>query len=147
MLAFVEKTKPKVFVIGTGGSGTNTLNRLFELNVKDVQLVAMNTDARHLLKIRAHRKLLLGKTTTRGHGAGSNPQLGEAAAKESADEIKNLIAGANMVFITCGLGGGTGGTASAGRGNGADGLSGTFPALTLAQGDGLAGAGAADGLP
>ncbi len=108
LLQFVEQTKPRVFVIGSGGSGTNTLDRLFELNVKDVTLVAMNTDVRHLLKVRAHRKLLLGKTTTKGHGAGSNPQLGEAAAKESAEEIKTLLAGANMVFVTCGLGGGTG---------------------------------------
>lgn len=108
LLEFVEQTKPKVFVIGTGGSGTNTLDRLFELNVKEVTLVAMNTDVRHLLKVRAHRKLLLGKTTTKGQGAGSNPQLGEAAAKESAEEIKNLLAGASMVFVTCGMGGGTG---------------------------------------
>ncbi len=104
----MEQSKPNVFVIGTGGSGTNTLDRLFDLNVKDVALVAMNTDARHLLKVRAHRKLLLGKSTTKGHGAGSNPQLGEAAAKESAEEIKGLLAGANLVFVTCGLGGGTG---------------------------------------
>lgn len=108
LLAFVEQTKPKVFVVGTGGSGTNTLDRLFDLNVKEINLVAMNTDARHLLKVRAHRKLLLGKTTTKGHGAGSNPQIGEAAAKESAEEIKNLFNGASMVFVTCGLGGGTG---------------------------------------
>ncbi|VVB98469.1 Cell division protein FtsZ 1 [uncultured archaeon] len=108
LLAFVEQTKPRVFVIGTGGSGTNTLDRLFELNVKEVTLLAMNTDARHLLKVRAHRKLLLGKTTTKGHGAGSNPQMGEAAAKESTEEIKSTLAGASMVFVTCGLGGGTG---------------------------------------
>lgn len=108
LLQFVEQTKPKVFVVGTGGSGTNTLDRLFELNVREVTLVAMNTDVRHLLKVRAHRKLLLGKNATKGHGAGSNPQLGEAAAKESADDIKNLLAGSSMVFVTCGLGGGTG---------------------------------------
>lgn len=108
LLEFVEASKPKVFVIGTGGSGTNTLDRLFDMNVKDVVLVGMNTDARHLLRIRAQKKLLLGKTTTRGHGAGSNPQVGEAAAKESSEEIKRVLNGANMVFVTCGLGGGTG---------------------------------------
>lgn len=113
LLEFVEHTKPKVFVVGTGGSGTNTLDRLFGLNVKDVVLIGMNTDAKHLLKIRAHRKLLLGKKSTMGHGAGSNPQLGEAATKESVEEIKNILTGASMVFITCGLGGGTG-TGSAG---------------------------------
>ncbi len=108
LLQFVEQTKPKVFVIGTGGSGTNTLDRLFELNVKDVTLVAMNTDVRHLLKVKAHRKLLLGKNITKGHGAGSNPVLGEEAAKESAEEIKQLLSGVSMAFITCGMGGGTG---------------------------------------
>lgn len=108
LLEFVEKSKPRVFVIGTGGSGTNTLDRLFDLNVKDVMLLGMNTDARHLLKIRAHRKLLLGKNTTKGQGAGSNPSIGEAAAKESSEEMKKLLSGVNMVFVTCGLGGGTG---------------------------------------
>lgn len=108
LLQFVEQSKPKIFVIGTGGSGTNTLDRLFDLNVKDVSLVAMNTDARHLLRVRAHRKLLLGRNTTKGQGAGSNPHLGEAAAKETSEEIRALINGANMVFVTCGLGGGTG---------------------------------------
>ncbi|MEW6528551.1 MAG: cell division protein FtsZ [Candidatus Micrarchaeota archaeon] len=108
LLEFVERSKPKIYVVGTGGSGTNTLNRLFELSVKDVSLIAMNTDARHLLKIRAHKKLLLGKTTTKGHGAGSNPELGEAAAKESTGDIKNILSDANMVFVTCGMGGGTG---------------------------------------
>ncbi len=108
LLEFVEQSKPRVFVIGTGGSGTNTLDRLFELNVKDINLVAMNTDVKHLLRMRAHRKLLLGKNITKGHGAGSNPQLGEAAAKESAEEIKKMLEGVSMAFITCGLGGGTG---------------------------------------
>lgn len=108
LLEFLEASKPKVFVVGAGGSGTNTLDRLFDLNVKDVTLIGMNTDARHLLRVRAHRKVLLGKNTTKGHGAGSNPQLGEAAAKESTDEIKRILAGASMVFVTCGLGGGTG---------------------------------------
>jgi cell division protein FtsZ len=108
LLEFLEKSKPRVFVVGTGGSGTNTLDRLFDLNVKDVTLVGMNTDARHLLKIRAHKKLLLGKTTTKGHGAGSNPAIGEAAAKESNEEIKHMLSGASMVFVTCGMGGGTG---------------------------------------
>ncbi len=108
LLEFAEHSKPKIYVIGTGGSGTNTLNRIFELNVNETRLIAMNTDARHLLKIKAHRKLLLGKTITKGHGAGSNPQLGEAAAKESSAEIKDIINDASMVFVTCGMGGGTG---------------------------------------
>lgn len=108
LLQFIEQSKPKVFVVGTGGSGTNTLDRLFELNVKDVTLVGMNTDAKHLLRIRAHRKILLGKKVTRGQGAGSDPTIGEAAAKESTEEIKKVLQNASMVFVTCGLGGGTG---------------------------------------
>ncbi|MBU0585896.1 cell division protein FtsZ [Candidatus Micrarchaeota archaeon] len=108
LLEFMESSKPNVVVVGTGGSGTNTLDRLFDMNVREVTLIAMNTDARHLLRVKAHRKLLIGKKTTLGHGAGSNPVLGEAAAKESAEEIKNILDKTSMVFITCGLGGGTG---------------------------------------
>lgn len=108
ILKFIEESKPRVFVVGCGGSGTNTLDRLFELGIKDVQLVGMNTDARHLLKIRANKKVLLGKQLTKGRGAGSNPEVGMNAAKESMDEIKAAVGEANMVFITCGLGGGTG---------------------------------------
>ncbi len=108
ILRFIEESKPRVFVIGCGGSGTNTLDRLFELGIKDVQLVGMNTDARHLLKIRANKKVLLGKQLTKGRGAGSNPEVGMNAAKESMEEIKAAMQDANMVFITCGLGGGTG---------------------------------------
>lgn len=108
LLAFIEQTKPRIVVVGTGGSGSNTLDRLFEMNVKGAELIAMNTDARHLLKVRANRKLLLGRNVTKGMGAGSNPQLGEEAAKESANDIKKILEGASMVFVTCGLGGGTG---------------------------------------
>ncbi len=108
LLKFLEQTKPKIFVVGTGGSGCNTLTRMFEVGIEGVQFAAMNTDVRHLVKMRANRKLLLGKTVTKGMGAGSNPQAGEAAAKESAPEIKEMLKEANMVFVTCGMGGGTG---------------------------------------
>jgi cell division protein FtsZ len=108
LLAFLEESKPKIFVVGTGGSGCNTLSRMIEVGIEDATLVAMNTDVRHLIKIKADKKLLLGKNTTKGMGAGSNPLVGENAAKESIEDIKKLLAQANMVFITCGLGGGTG---------------------------------------
>ncbi|MDE1798371.1 MAG: cell division protein FtsZ, partial [Candidatus Micrarchaeota archaeon] len=108
LLQFLEQTKPKIYVIGTGGSGCNTLSRMHELGIEGVSFTAMNTDVRHLVKMRADRKLLLGRTTTKGMGAGSNPSAGEAAAKESAAEIKELVKDANMVFISCGMGGGTG---------------------------------------
>jgi cell division protein FtsZ len=108
IMKFIEESKPKIYVVGAGGSGSNTLDRLFELGIKDVSLVGMNTDAHHLLKVRANKKVLLGKQITKGRGAGSNPEVGMNAAKESAEDIKTAILNSNMVFITCGLGGGTG---------------------------------------
>lgn len=108
LLKFLEQTRPKIFVIGTGGSGCNTLSRMTEVGIEGVELIAMNTDVRHLLKVRANKKILIGKNTTKGMGAGSNPSVGEAAAKESAEEMKKALSGSNMVFVTCGLGGGTG---------------------------------------
>lgn len=108
ILKFIEETKQKICVIGAGGSGSNTVNRLFELGLDGVSLIAMNTDAKHLLRVRANRKLILGKKITGGRGAGSNPTIGEEAAKESVKDIEELVKDASMVFITCGLGGGTG---------------------------------------
>jgi len=108
LLKFLEQTKPKIYVIGTGGSGCNTLSRMAEVGIEGVDLIAMNTDVRHLIKMKANKKLLIGKNTTKGMGAGSNPTVGEAAAKESAEEIKRTLVGSSMVFVTCGLGGGTG---------------------------------------
>ncbi|MFX0185336.1 MAG: cell division protein FtsZ [Candidatus Hodarchaeota archaeon] len=97
---------PRVQVLGIGGAGNNAVYRLMSTGV-DAECVAVNTDAQHLLSTRAHKKLLIGKDTSRGFGAGNNPEIGETAARESLEDIKNMIQ-ANMVFITCGLGGGTG---------------------------------------
>ena len=108
LLKFIENSKPKIYVVGAGGSGCNTMSRMHEMKIEGIKSVAMNTDVQHLVKMRADKKILLGKKTTKGMGAGSNPAVGEAAAKESAEEIKASIADAMMVFITCGLGGGTG---------------------------------------
>ncbi|MFP3949988.1 MAG: cell division protein FtsZ [Candidatus Micrarchaeia archaeon] len=108
IMRFIEESKPNVYVVGTGGSGSNTLDRLFELGIQDMTLIGMNTDAHHLLKVHANKKVLLGKQLTRGRGAGSNPEIGLNAAKESKEDIKKSLGGASMVFITCGLGGGTG---------------------------------------
>ncbi|MBI5159032.1 cell division protein FtsZ [Candidatus Micrarchaeota archaeon] len=108
LLRILEESKPKIVVIGTGGSGSNTLNRMVEMGITGASFIAMNTDVRHLLKVKADKKLLLGKKTTRGLGAGSNPDVGEAAAKESGEELRKIIGDASLVFITCGLGGGTG---------------------------------------
>ncbi len=108
LMAFLQDSQPKIYVVGTGGSGCNTLVRMQEVGVRDVTLIAMNTDAQHLLRIKSDKKLLLGKKKTRGMGAGSNPAVGQAAAEESEAEIRELLKDADLVFVTCGLGGGTG---------------------------------------
>ena len=108
ILKFIEESEPKIFVIGAGGSGCNTLNRLHEMNVTGISLIASNTDARHLLKIKANRKILLGKQLARGRGCGSSPECGEKAALEALDAIKESIKDASLLFLTCGMGGGTG---------------------------------------
>lgn len=108
LLKFIESAKPKIYIVGAGGSGSNTATRMAELQIEGATIIAMNTDAPHLAKTKSHRKLLLGKKTTKGLGAGSDPKMGEEAAQESKDEIKHLLSDAQLVFVTCGLGGGTG---------------------------------------
>ena len=95
-------------IIGCGGGGCNTINRIVEAGIPGVSLYAANTDAQHLLAIHAPRKLLLGRRVTRGLGAGAIPQVGEQAAMESEEELKAALQGADICFVTCGLGGGTG---------------------------------------
>jgi cell division protein FtsZ len=104
----LANAQARIKVIGTGGSGNNTLQRLHEVGVAGADVIASNTDAQHLLITPANKKLLLGKSVTRGLGAGSDPELGEAAAKESIDDVGKVVGNADLVFITCGLGGGTG---------------------------------------
>jgi cell division protein FtsZ len=108
ILRFIESAKPRIYVVGTGGSGSNTITRLNGIGVQGATLVAMNTDAPHLVKTKSERKLLLGKRITKGLGAGSDIRVGEEAAVESKEEIKHMLSDAQLVFITCGLGGGTG---------------------------------------
>ncbi len=108
LLKFIESAKPKIYIVGAGGSGSNTLTRMSEMNIEGTTLIAANTDAHHLAMTKAHRKILLGKKTTRGLGAGSDPKIGEEAAIESKDEISHMLSDAQLVFVTCGLGGGTG---------------------------------------
>lgn len=100
--------KATIKVVGAGGGGNNTINRIAEVGIAGTETVAINTDAQDLLYTTASKKILIGKESTRGLGAGADPKIGYEAAKESEHEIKNAIAGADMVFITCGLGGGTG---------------------------------------
>ncbi|HUV61612.1 MAG TPA: cell division protein FtsZ [Thermoplasmata archaeon] len=95
-------------IIGCGGGGSNTINRCVEAGVSGAQLCAINTDAKHLLAIHAPKKILIGKNVTRGLGAGAIPSVGEAAAKENERDIRDFLDGANIVFVTAGMGGGTG---------------------------------------
>lgn len=104
----IAKQKAAIKVFGCGGGGGNTLTRMKEIGIKGAELVAINTDAQDLLYTASDSKILIGKELTHGLGAGSNPQIGEEAAHESEHEIKQKLQGADMVFITCGLGGGTG---------------------------------------
>lgn len=98
----------KIKLIGVGGAGNNALNRMIEAGVEGVEFIAVNTDAQALLASQADLKINIGKATTRGLGAGANPEVGEKSAQESSEELKAALDGADMVFITCGLGGGTG---------------------------------------
>jgi len=95
-------------VVGCGGAGTNTISRCIASQITGAELIALNTDAQHLLLAEAPNKVLIGRHLTHGLGAGSLPQIGEEAAKESEQDIRNAIGRADMVFVTCGLGGGTG---------------------------------------
>lgn len=104
----LEGLTTKIKVVGCGGAGTNTINRCLEGNITDTDLIAINTDAQHLLQSDAPRKVLIGRHLTKGLGAGSVPKVGEEAAKESEQDVRESVGHADMVFVTCGLGGGTG---------------------------------------
>jgi len=104
----LESLRTNIKIIGVGGGGTNTVDRLMEAGVVGADLYAANTDAQHLLMVHSPHKILLGRRTTRGLGAGALPQVGEDATREAEAEVRAALAGSDMVFITCGLGGGTG---------------------------------------
>ena len=104
----IANQKAKIKVVGVGGAGNNTISRMSEIGIIGAETIALNTDAQDLLYTNAAVKILIGKETSRGLGAGSVPQVGEEAARESEHDIKDALQGADMVFITCGLGGGTG---------------------------------------
>jgi len=106
------ETFAKIKVIGVGGSGGSAINRMVDTDVRGVEFIAINTDVQALHYNKAAKKLHIGKTVTRGLGAGMNPELGKQAAEESQNEIREILKDADMVFITCGMGGGTGTGAS-----------------------------------
>jgi len=95
-------------IVGCGGGGSNTINRCADAGISGAQLCALNTDAKHLLTVTAPCKILIGKVATRGLGAGAIPEVGEQAARENEMEIRKFLEGSNIVFVTAGMGGGTG---------------------------------------
>lgn len=105
---FLKKQTARIKVIGIGGAGNNSISRMKEVGIKGAEIIAINTDAQDLLYTDADFKILIGKEISKGLGAGSNPRIGAEAAKEQSHEVKKSLEGAEMVFITCGLGGGTG---------------------------------------
>jgi len=104
----IQIHRAKIMVVGCGGAGSNTVSRLTELGAAEAEIIALNTDAKHLAITKAHKKLLIGKDTTRGLGAGGYPQVGKKAAEEQRTQIKQMLEGADLVFVTAGMGGGTG---------------------------------------
>ncbi|MCT4616938.1 MAG: cell division protein FtsZ [Candidatus Gracilibacteria bacterium] len=98
----------KIKVLGVGGGGNNAVNRMIETGFEGVDFIAVNTDSQALYTSNAPKKITIGKATTKGLGAGSDPEIGKKAAEESSEELRATLEGADMVFITCGLGGGTG---------------------------------------
>lgn len=106
--AVLGSHKTRIRIVGAGGGGNNTVTRLMEVGIEEVEIVAVNTDAQDLLYAKADQKILIGRGITHGLGAGSDPERGAEAAKESFEDIANALRDSDMVFITCGLGGGTG---------------------------------------
>ena len=103
-----EKTPARILVIGVGGAGNNAVNRMIDENVEGVELIAINTDKQALSLSRATTKIQIGEKLTKGLGAGAKPEIGASAVEENREEISDIIKDANMVFVTCGMGGGTG---------------------------------------
>ena len=103
-----EQNTARLMVIGIGGGGCNAVNRMIESGIKGVQLISINTDRQALNSSKAEMKIQIGEKLTRGLGASANPELGQKAAEESIEDIKKIMENADMVFITAGMGGGTG---------------------------------------
>lgn len=108
LIEIIKGVKTNIFVVGAGGAGNNTISRLNEMGIEGATTIAVNTDAQDLFYSQSAKKILLGRQTSKGLGAGGDPAVGEECAEESEDEIREELEGADMVFVTCGLGGGTG---------------------------------------
>ena len=108
LIGIMKGVKTNIYVVGAGGAGNNTISRLNEMGIEGATTIAVNTDAQDLFYSQSAKKILLGRQTSKGLGAGGEPSVGEECAEESEDEIRDELEGADMVFVTCGLGGGTG---------------------------------------
>ncbi len=108
LVKLLETSQAKIRVVGVGGGGGNTITRMTEVGIIGAETIAVNTDAQDLLKTVADKKILIGLDLTRGLGSGSDPSVGEGAARESLEDLTELIADSDLIFITCGMGGGTG---------------------------------------
>ena len=104
----LKKQAARIKVIGVGGAGGNTTSRMREIGIKGGEIIAINTDAQDLLYTNADQKILIGRELSKGLGAGSNPRIGQEAAREQQQDIKKKLQNSDLVFVTCGLGGGTG---------------------------------------
>jgi cell division protein FtsZ len=100
--------QPRIMVVGCGGAGNNTVNRLYNMGIEGAEMVSVNTDKQHLDNVRADKKILLGKTLTKGLGAGGNPKIGKKAAELARGTLEEVLKDVDLVFVTAGLGGGTG---------------------------------------
>ena len=103
-----EFGSPRIVIVGAGGAGNNTVNRLYNIGVDGAETVAINTDKQHLKMIEADTKILVGKSLTQGLGAGGDPSMGERATEMAQGTIKDVLGEADLVFVTAGMGGGTG---------------------------------------
>ncbi len=108
LIEIIKQSRAKITVVGTGGAGNNTISRLNEIGIEGARTITVNTDAQDLFYSRADKKLLLGRQICGGLGAGGEPAVGEECAEESEEDIREELEGSDMVFVTCGLGGGPG---------------------------------------
>ena len=108
LVKLLETSQAKIRVVGVGGGGGNTITRMTEVGITGAETLAINTDAQDLIKVAADQKILIGRDLTRGLGSGSDPAIGEGAARESLDDLTEMLSDSDIIFITCGMGGGTG---------------------------------------
>ncbi len=108
LVELLEISQARIRVVGVGGGGCNTVERMSEVGIQGAETLAVNTDAQDLLSTIADKKVLIGRKLTRGLGSGSNPSVGESAAKETMADLKEILDDSDLIFVTCGMGGGTG---------------------------------------